>query len=481
MSASNHSSSPVVLVPTIEITIPPDRQRENAKADEGLINSIRSRGLINPIILKKSNELVAGERRLDAFRALQIEAIPARFFEDLTPVEAFLVEFQENRDRKNLTWQEEVSAVAKFHSMKIEEFAGWTAAGTATELDYSPGHMSKILAIARYLSDEEIAGATTLNGAFNLIEARTDRQIAAATARGLLAADLISQDTIDASLSKEEKTAKLLESMDDDLTAGAQSTLSILDKIERGELAAQALRENAVVERTETDDNRVLCLPFAEWASSYKGPAFDVIHCDFPYGKNYKGSGTRKTGRATSAPTYADTADIYFALVEDFLSLQDSFILPQAHCIFWMDMIHYTWTVDAFTSNGWRLVQPHPLIWTKSYQGVASDPQRRPRHCYETALLFSKGDRKIRKLDKDHFEEQVDEKLHISQKPIKMLSHFLSLVIDEHTAVLDPTCGSGTALVAASNLGAARLLGIEIDESNADIARFILKRELDAA
>lgn len=132
-----------------------------------------------------------------------------------------------------------------------------------------------------------------------------------------------------------------------------------------------------------------------------------------------------------------------------------------------------------FEAAGWKLAQPFPLIWTKGYQGVASDPRRRPRHCYETALLFSRGDRRLVKLDKDHFEAQVDEKLHLNQKPFSVLKHYLSLVVDEHTAVLDPTCGSGSALVAAMQLKSPRFLGLELDPANAEVARFLLKRHFE--
>jgi DNA modification methylase len=92
--------------------------------------------------------------------------------------------------------------------------------------------------------------------------------------------------------------------------------------------------------------------------------------------------------------------------------------------------------------------------------------------------MFSRGDRKLVKLDKDHFDCAIDEKLHLNQKPVAMLKHFLSMFVDEHTAVLDPTCGSGSALAAAKQLKANRVLGVELDEANADVAKFLLQRVL---
>ena len=38
---------------------------------------------------------------------------------------------------------------------------------------------------------------------------------------------------------------------------------------------------------------------------------------------------------------------------------------------------------------------------------------------------------------------------HASVKPVDMLSYFFKMFIDENSKVLDPTCGSGTALSSA--------------------------------
>jgi len=37
------------------------------------------------------------------------------------------------------------------------------------------------------------------------------------------------------------------------------------------------------------------------------------------------------------------------------------------------------------------------------------------------------------------------------------------MLVDGHTSMLDPTAGSGSALRAAKRLGAARIVGLEID------------------
>lgn len=474
----------VVLFPVDRVFLDPasPRQRKKAEPDDALLDSIRDKGLINPILIREDGMLVAGERRWRAHQKLGIGSIRATIRERLSPILAYQLELLENIARKQLTWQEEAEAVGRYHAMKLIIYPAWTQRGTGTDLGYSDAQMSRLLAVADALAagDTEVLGCPTLQGAVNLLTGRAERARVAAQSRNLSFGESIAEalpPILPANATKEDKTNALLAALDlgdsiDELTT--QAAADPLALINEGKLAAAALEADR---KKEIVHDLVLNADFLEWADAYTGPKFDVIHFDPPYGKGYRGSNTRKTGRASINPVYLDDPDIFFELVDGLIAFTDKLAFPAAHLLMWFDMEYYAWIVDRFAKSDWRLVQPHPLIWTKGYQGVAADTKRRPRHCYETALLFSRGDRKIVKLDKDHFDAQVDEKLHLNQKPRGMLQHFLRLVVDEHTAVLDPTCGSGSALVAAQDLGAHRVLGVELDESNAEVARFLLVRD----
>lgn len=58
----------------------------------------------------------------------------------------------------------------------------------------------------------------------------------------------------------------------------------------------------------------------------------------------------------------------------------------------------------------------------------------------------------------------------MSEKPRPMLRHFFRMFVDEHSRVLDPTCGSGNALRVAHDLGAAFCLGLEKEKEFFDRA-----------
>lgn len=473
-----HLSAPIIFLQVAAVTIPPDRQRKAAAPDEALLASISARGVLNPIIVRDGNVLVAGERRLEACRQLNLSLVPARNFEALEPLEAFMIELQENLARKQLAWQEEVAAISSYHSMKLALYPEWTQLGTANDLGVSPASISLALAVAAELGDPAVSGCQTRQAALNFIQARNSRTIAAAKAKGFQFADTISELLINRKpATKEEATAALLD------IADGKKTLPPIESAATSlaEIAKQAsafIRQKRAEEPAENQPaSQIIQASFPEWAATYSGIPFDVIHCDFPYGKNYKGSGTSRQAEFEH-PVYDDSEEALSLLMSAFFAHQERLCAPQAHCIFWMAMEHYTRIIADFEAAGWRLSSPYPLVWTKGNTGAPGDPNRRFRHCYETALLFSRGDRKIVKMVQDHFAAPLDdEKLHLSQKPIPMLKHFLSGVCDENTRMLDPTCGSGSAVAAANQLQLDYAVGIEIDPDNVDIARLLVDRK----
>ena len=69
-----------------------------------------------------------------------------------------------------------------------------------------------------------------------------------------------------------------------------------------------------------------------------------------------------------------------------------------------------------------------------------------------------------------------EERVHPTQKPLKLIKWCISLVPDAKT-ILDPFCGSGTTLVAAKDMGLTAI-GIEIYEPYAEIAANRLRQEV---
>ena len=399
-------------VPISSITINPDRQRKDLGNVDELAESIGRIGLINPIVVDSDNVLVAGERRLTACVALGWTSMFVQYTADLSEYELQCIEFEENVKRKELTWQEECAAIEKFHQLKLFNEQDWNVEQTAEALGISAPVTWRKLAVAKELTNERVAGADKFSVAHNLVQRSTERR----------------------------KTAAL-----EKFTAVAETII---------DLAAPEIALPPIINAD-----------FHQWQESYDGPKFNLIHCDFPYGINVADSPRQN---AALADYYSDSPDIYWSLLERLDLAIHNVVADSANLIFWFSMDYYAQTLAALSAMGWR-VNPFPLVWHKSdNSGIAPDPQRWPRRTYETALVCSRGDRKLTsagaKANSFAFPGSRDSAIHISEKPKPMLQHFLSMYCDEYSSVLDPTCGSGNALAVAQSLGAANVLGIEQNE-----------------
>jgi len=108
----------VVLLPVEEIV--PNRSQPRKYFDEGAIrelgHSILQNGLLQPITVRKlltgEYELVAGERRLIAFRGLGKDKIPA-IIEEYTDRQSAVFALIENLQRRDLHFFEEAEGIER--------------------------------------------------------------------------------------------------------------------------------------------------------------------------------------------------------------------------------------------------------------------------------------------------------------------------------------------------------------------------------
>jgi site-specific DNA-methyltransferase (adenine-specific) len=73
------------------------------------------------------------------------------------------------------------------------------------------------------------------------------------------------------------------------------------------------------------------------------------------------------------------------------------------------------------------------------------------------------------------FSASTDKSDHPTVKPVPVLQHFFQMFVSEHTRMLDPTAGSGTALRAAESLGAKSVLGLETDKGFCERANWAIR------
>jgi len=409
-----------------------DRQRRELRNIEELAESIRANGLINPIVVTRDMELVAGERRYTAHQYLGFDSIAVQYAEDLPSMALHLIELEENIRREDLDWQDHVNAVSRFHQLKTEEAAqegeSWSQDRTAEELNMSQAHVNRHLLVKKALDAgvKEVVEAPKLSTAANFAQRQAERK------KSSLLKEV-----------RQQTPRSPAESGDPDLT---------LDDLPPPERFAEVLNRDFKIFSEE-----VLTNPY------------NFIHCDFPYGVN--AGDTKGQSGAKSFGGYADSPDIYFDLLKTFCDRLDNFTAASAHLMFWFSMDYYTETLEALRAAGWS-VSPFPLVWYKSdNSGILPDSNRGPRRIYETAFFGSKGDRKIVRAVGNCTPSPATKQFHMSEKPLEMLEHFFRMIVDDTTLLLDPTCGSGNAVKVAEQLGANWATGLELNPEYVELAK----------
>lgn len=459
-----------IRVPLATIRIDRDTRQRREIDTKGLVDSIRLHGVIQPIIIELLSEpigealyrLVAGERRCAASAELGLADVPARFAEDLSPTESQILELEENVKRQDIAWQDMVRSAARIHALYLELDPEWTQAETSEAIAGNEGNLSMWLQVARHMEEDRIAGASTAREAWNILQRRQQRAHGEAL-----------QEILDTTVEMLDGRGALAGA--EGITPPATRSLVLPSgqpaaPFDPAEAARAALSNNVAL----TLDLPILHQSFLDWAPTYSGPKFNLIHCDFPYGINVFDGGQAGPDRHGS---YADGEDVYWTLIESLCTNFDRIASVSCHLLFWYSMNHHERTLAMFRKllPGLQFL-PHPLIWVKSDNaGIVADTRRRPRHVYETCLMASRGGRNIVRVVADAYSAPTDKRFHVSTKPEPMLRHFLSMLVDENTTLLDPTCGSGSALRAGEDLGAKQVLGMDLDEENVRAAREAMK------
>jgi ParB/RepB/Spo0J family partition protein len=397
-----------------------DRQRRELTSIPELADSIRRLGLIHPPVVARDGTLVSGERRVTAMRSLGWTHSPIQYVDEVDEETLKEIELEENIKRVDLDWRDRTKAVLAYHNLRKAKDPTWTQEKTADAIGLKPPTIVEHLRVAEELAkgNTRVVDAPKFSTALGVVE----RSVARATAAEM------------------------------DRIAGHGMVRS---------------------ESESTIPESIIIADFNEWAPRYEGSKFNLLHCDFPYGI---GADKFAQGAAPTHGGYDDAPDTYWRLCATLADNLDRLCSESCHLVFWFSMKWYKETLDVIRNMGFEC-DGFPLIWLKSDNiGTLPDPERGPRRVYETAFFAARGDRKIVSAVGNGYAAPTDRSIHMSAKPEPVLRHFFRMLVDEHTAMLDPTCGSGTALRAAESLGSHYVLGLEHNDEFAGRAREALKQ-----
>src|SRR5512136_1964989 len=134
----------VTLVPVAQVKANPRQPRFNVREEglEDLANSIKEKGLLQPILLRKKEngyEIIAGERRFRASRIAGLSEVPA-IIKDADDRESLEIALIENIQREDLSPIELATVYTRF----VDEF-GYTHEALAKKIGIERSSVSNVM------------------------------------------------------------------------------------------------------------------------------------------------------------------------------------------------------------------------------------------------------------------------------------------------------------------------------------------------
>ena len=393
-------------IPLDDIVIS-DRQRSDVGDIGTLMQSIKTHGLLSPIIIERgTKQLVAGGRRLASFKALRDldpdggwGTIPFRNYEALAKEDLKILELHENIMRLDLTWQERVKATAALSEMMRGAEPGISEGLLAERIGISANTLMRTLAVHQAMKEENavVLEASTFTEAYNASKRAQDRATDTLIA-GLLQTALpgkmgpkvepltlaspVSGTSLLVAAAKEAAITPIL---------GRSQGLPTIKDPDAPRVFAKSILDPAIKEIIDNPPplaTPILCDDFAGWALEYAGEPFNLLHCDFPYGIDFDKHAAN--GAPKDRKKYADSKDVYTGLCTVLRENYDTLVSSSAQIIFWFSMKYYQETLAFLRSLPDTDVDEFPLIWSRN-RGILPRHGYGPRRNYETAFFAYSG------------------------------------------------------------------------------------------
>jgi DNA modification methylase len=432
-----------------------DRARRDYQGIDDLIQSIKTSGLINPVTLAdkdrigewKGSEgrsldpskrflLLAGGRRLFAFAKGNLsDEIDARVYDRLlTPEEIKSIELEENLQRVDMTWDEEVRLKKQIHDLQ-----------------------------------QQIHGKAVRGGGVNKGKGHSVKDTA----------ELL--ETSEATVIKDLKLAEALEKMPELATAknksDAQKMLKQLGKdvlTERRAADVERRRANTPLEaqRKQLYDSYIIN-DFFEGVKKVPDQSIDIVEIDPPYAIDII---KEKRAHKTVTQDYNEVhANEYLLFMDNTIRESKRVMKQNAWLILWFGPDPWFQPMLDILRKYDFQVRGLPGIWNKG-RGQTNQPAIYLGNSYEMFFYGRKGNVGIKKQGRSNVFDfppvNPDKKIHPTERPIEMIEEVLRTFGDPTANVMVPYVGSGNTLLAASNLG-MKAFGYDLSKMYKD--RFVVR------
>jgi ParB/RepB/Spo0J family partition protein len=409
------------------------RARLDLGAIEQLTESIKEKGVIQPITIRTDFLLLAGERRVTAARAAGLTKIPALIRDTKNDViDELEIELVENVFRKDFEWDEQAKLIAKIDAHCKDTKSEWSTRKTAQLLGQShPMNVVRALKLVDAMALlPEIAECKTQDEALKMVKK-------------------LEEGLITNELRKRQETASVENRGLHDMLRIAKANYKIGD----------ALKEMAALK---------------------EGFNVSLIEVDPPYGIDLNAL-KKQTDGTNLVNSYKEVEGANYQAFTEIVAAE-TYRLAGKDCwmVYWYGPTHHHLIFTALTKAGW-LVDDIPAIWSKKI-GQVNAPEIYLARTYEPFFICRKGKPVLNKRGRSNVFDFVPDigtkKYHPTQRPIALMEEILETftIVSPSTTVLVPFLGSGATLRACYNYG-VRGFGWDLNPEYRD--KFLLAVEED--
>jgi len=402
----------------IDQVIVGDRVRKDFGNLDELCNSITSVGLIQPIVITRDLQLIAGERRLRALKKMGVkELIHGKLFifnDEQDKLKLQAMEIEENVKRKELSWQETILAKKRLLEVMVQIH------GVAR-----PGYPSR--------SDQ--LGITSAGFGINKLAA------------------LLGESN--AQTSKDIELANLIEQVPQ--LRAAETKEAARRQVSLAMTVATATQQQAL--NPPKTDQKWELFPgdFVNNVNNIEPASVDFVVVDPPYGEDTQGMGPNSKQLIANPfnDSLASTRDLYVLMADAAWRV----LRENRFSAFFFGFAVYSDLVTSLQATGFQ-VDLTPLIWIKNTV-INTTPYTRYGRSYEPILIARKGKPKLmRPSQRDVIAVQnvitrgtQEQKFYQAQKPVELIEKLILDMSPPGSTVCDFCAGSGTTGVAALKNG----------------------------
>jgi ParB family chromosome partitioning protein len=373
-----------------------DRFREDMGDLTHLIDSIKEKGIVQPLTISTKKELVAGERRLRAAQEAGLKKVPVIIRRIISELDSREIELIENAARKDFTWVERANLEKRIFELKKEVDPNWSERDQAALLEHSKGAVGRRLQLAGIMEAvPELADCKTEDEAWKKYK----------------------------KLEEEIIINQLINSADDKYKEAAKWAN---DHYKIGDAFKGMKKVNAgIIGFVEVDP------PYAVELEKRKSRNQDLAAMD-----RYN-----EVEREDYPEFVAEMAKECFRTLK-----------LNTFCVWWFGQEWYTVVLEQLIKAGFS-VNPVPAIWVKGEAGQTASPDTMLASSYEPFFVARKGQPKLRKAGRSNvfsFKPVAPQaKIHPTERPLDLMVEIVETFAYPGTLIACPFMGSGVTLRAA--------------------------------